>query len=74
MFTHQKSLDGIVIWRVTMYGLYYGGRFVKNMITSSIMISPRWLLRPPFWIWFQSIGGQTPGLIDPIFLWLIGGD
>jgi hypothetical protein len=25
-------------------------------------------------IWFPSIIGQTPGSIDPIFLWLIGGD
>jgi hypothetical protein len=32
------------------------------------------LLQPPFWIWFPSIRRQTPGLIDPIFLWLIGGD
>jgi hypothetical protein len=23
-------------------------------------------------IWFPSITGQTPGSIDPIFLWLIG--
>jgi hypothetical protein len=25
-------------------------------------------------IWFPSIIGQTPGSIDPVFLWLIGGD
>jgi hypothetical protein len=25
-------------------------------------------------IWFPSIIGQTPGSIDPIFLWLIGDD
>jgi hypothetical protein len=25
-------------------------------------------------IWFPLIIGQTPGSIDPIFLWLIGGD
>jgi hypothetical protein len=25
-------------------------------------------------IWFPSNIGQTSGLIDPIFLWLIGGD
>jgi hypothetical protein len=25
-------------------------------------------------IWFPSITGQMPGSIDPIFLWLIGGD
>jgi hypothetical protein len=25
-------------------------------------------------IWFPSIIGQMPGPIDPIFLWLIGGD
>jgi hypothetical protein len=25
-------------------------------------------------IWFPSIIGQMPGSIDPIFLWLIGGD
>jgi hypothetical protein len=25
-------------------------------------------------IWFPSIIGQTPGSIDPIFLWLIGSD
>jgi hypothetical protein len=30
--------------------------------------------RLPSWIWFPSIGGQTPGSIDPISLWLIGGD
>jgi hypothetical protein len=24
--------------------------------------------------WFPSIIGQMPGSIDPIFLWLIGGD
>jgi hypothetical protein len=35
---------------------------------------PRWPLRPPSWIWFPSITGQTPGSIDLIFLWLIGGD
>jgi hypothetical protein len=32
------------------------------------------LLRPPSWIWFPSISGQTPGSIDTISLWLIGGD
>jgi hypothetical protein len=25
-------------------------------------------------IWFPSITGQMPGSIDPIFLWVIGGD
>jgi hypothetical protein len=46
------------------------GRFL-SMISSAA--HPRWLLRPPSWILFQSITGQTPGSIDPIFLWLIGG-
>jgi hypothetical protein len=40
------------------------------MITSAA--HPRWSLRPPSWIWLPSITGQTSGLIDLIFLWLIG--
>jgi hypothetical protein len=43
-----------------------GGRFLL-MISSAT--HPRW---PPSWILFPSIRAQTPGLIDPIFLWLIG--
>jgi hypothetical protein len=43
-----------------------------SMISSTT--HPRWLLRPPSWIWFLSIRRQTPGLIHPIFLRLIGGD
>jgi hypothetical protein len=35
---------------------------------------PRWPVRPPSWIWFPSIRGQTPRSMDPIFLWLIGAD
>jgi hypothetical protein len=35
---------------------------------------PSWPLRPPSFISFPSIRGQTPGSIDPISLWLIGGD
>jgi hypothetical protein len=44
------------------------GRFL-SMIGSAA--HPRW---PLSWISFPSIRGQTPGSIDPIFLWLIGGD
>jgi hypothetical protein len=47
------------------------GRFL-SMISSAT--HPSWPLRPPSWISFPSIGGQTPGSIDSIFLWLIGGD
>jgi hypothetical protein len=35
---------------------------------------PRWPLRPPSWIWFLLITGQTSGSIDLIFMRLIGGD
>jgi hypothetical protein len=36
---------------------------------------PRWASDGgPSWIWFPSIRGQTSGSIDPISLWLIGGD
>jgi hypothetical protein len=35
---------------------------------------PRWPLRLPSWISFPSIRRQMPWSIDPIFLWLIGGD
>jgi hypothetical protein len=45
-------------------------RFI-SMISSAA--HTRWLLWPPSWIWFTSIRGQTPGSIDPISLWLIGG-
>jgi hypothetical protein len=48
-----------------------GGRFLP-MISSAT--HPRWPLRPPSWISFPLIRGQTPWSIDPIFQWLIGGD
>jgi hypothetical protein len=47
------------------------GRFL-SMISSAA--NPRWPLRPPSWIWFPSIRGQTPESTGPIFWWLIGGD
>jgi hypothetical protein len=40
----------------------YWGRYV--MAYASVSVN----------IWFPSIIGQMPGSIDPLFLWLIGGD
>jgi hypothetical protein len=44
---------------------------VISMISSAT--HPRWPLRLSSWIWFPLIRRQTPGSIDPIFLWLIIG-
>jgi hypothetical protein len=55
----------VAYWGVTR------GRFLSMI---SFAAHPRWPLRPPSLIWFPSITGQTPGSIDLIFMWLIGGD
>jgi hypothetical protein len=61
------SIDPISLWLIGVTR----GRLL-SMISSTA--HPRWPLRPPSWIRFPSIRGQMPGSIDPIFLWLIGGD
>jgi hypothetical protein len=43
-----------------------------SMISSAA--HPRWPLRPPSWIWFPSITGQTRGSVDLIIMRFIGGD
>jgi hypothetical protein len=42
-----------------------------SMISSAA--NPTWPQRPPSWIWFPSIRGQTPWVDWSDFLWLIGG-
>jgi hypothetical protein len=66
----QDKCCSLLIWFLCGSLGVTRGRFL-SMISSDT--HPWWPLRLPSWIWFPSITGQTPGSIDPIFLWLIGG-
>jgi hypothetical protein len=66
----DKRLGRLIRFFYGLLGVPRGG--FLSMISSAA--HPRWPLRPPSWIWFPSFTEQTPGSVDPIFMWLIGGD
>jgi hypothetical protein len=70
-FGFRRIQDNRLGWLISFLCGSLGMSRGRYLSVISSAIHPRW---PPTWILFPSIRGQTPGSIDPIFLWLIGND